>query len=157
MCSSIAARVIFVEAAAASLLLRLLLLRARHRRVTAVVAAIHPALAAAGGAFGVGATITIHAEEVAEAGAAAGRLRVGADALEVVEVEEHRRTLGSRFEEVAEVAERVGADHVAVVGGQEPAVGALAGEDVEVVRPEIDHHLLQLPLAVGGAQDSRRL
>src|SRR5205085_88536 len=33
-------------------------------------------------------------------------LRVGADALEVVEVEEHRRTLRRRFEEVAEVAER---------------------------------------------------
>ena len=84
-------------------------------------------------------------------------LRVGRHALEVVEVEEHRGALRRRLQEVSEVAERVRAYHVAVVRGQEPAIRALLRVDVEVVRPEVDHHLLQLPLAVNRPNDSRRV
>ncbi len=52
---------------------------------------------------------------------------------------------------------RVRTNRVAIVGNQQPAIGALAGKDVEMVGPEINHHFLQLPLAVNRAQNSRRL
>ena len=47
----------------------------------------------------------------------------------------------------------MGADDLAVVGGLEPLGVALGGVDVEVVRPEIDHHLLELALGMDGVED----
>jgi hypothetical protein len=46
----------------------------------------------------------------------------------------------------------VWSNHVVVVVGQEHCRATFAGVDVEVVEPEIDEHLLQLPLAVHRAQ-----
>ncbi len=153
------ARVVLVDAAARSLLLRALLLHlallAAHTGVVgfAHAAPVHPPFVAA--FVIVAAAGRVHHPPQALPSAGAARVRI--DALEVVEVEEHGGAFRGRFEQVAEVAERVGANHVAVVRSQIPAVGALRRVDVEVVRPEIDHHLLQLPLAVDRAQDARRL
>ena len=54
-------------------------------------------------------------------------------------------------------AERVGTDRVAVVGSRHPAVGALGGKNIKMVVPEIDHQLVELALAVHGAQQPRLL
>ena len=48
--------------------------------------------------------------------------------------------------------EHVRPNRVALVLGQQKPGGAFSGVDVEVVEPEIDEHLLQLPLAVRRAQ-----
>ncbi len=75
----------------------------------------------------------------------------------VREVIEHRRAGGDRLEEVAEIAERVAADHLAVVRGQRHRdLVARIGIDVEVVVPEARQHLAQLPAAVHRAEDGRR-
>jgi hypothetical protein len=68
----------------------------------------------------------------------------------VVEVGQHRRVRGGRLEEVGEPAERVPPENVGVVAvAVVPDVVAGAG-DVEVVRPDVDHHLEQLPPAPRG-------
>ena len=77
-------------------------------------------------------------------------VRIGAHP--VVEVEEHRRALRGRLEQIAELAEHVRANRVALVFGEQKPGGALARVDVEVVEPEIDEHFLELPLAVDRAQ-----
>ena len=83
----------------------------------------------------------------------AARLRsVRAHGLPVVQVEQHRRTLGGGFQQVFELAEDVRADHVALVFGDQVAVGALIEVDVEVVEPEIGQHFVELAVAVDGAQ-----
>ena len=79
-------------------------------------------------------------------------VRLALDADPVVQVLEHGGTLGAGGEHVAELAERIGADHLAVVHRLHPLVGILADVDVEVVRPEVHHQLVELPLAVCGAQ-----
>ena len=84
-----------------------------------------------------------------------GEARTGAEP--VVEVEQHGRMMGGRPQQVGEAAERVGTDDVALVGREVPAHLALAREDVEVVEPEVDHHLLQLPLARHRPQHLRGL
>ncbi len=48
-------------------------------------------------------------------------------------------------------------DRVALVLGDVDGGASLAGEDVEVVEPEVDHHFLQLSLAVNRAQNSGSL
>ena len=45
------------------------------------------------------------------------------------------------------------ADHRIVLRGLEEGAVSLELADVEVVAPEIDHHLLELPAAVDGAND----
>ena len=70
----------------------------------------------------------------------------------VVEIEQHRRTLRGRDQQVFEFAESARADHVLLVVGEQHAVGAFVDEDVEVVEPEIGHHLFELAFAVDGAQ-----
>ena len=70
----------------------------------------------------------------------------------VVEIEEHRRALRGGAEQVAELAEHVRPDRVALVLGEQEAVAALARVDVEVVEPEVGQHFLELPLAVDRAQ-----
>ena len=79
--------------------------------------------------------------------------RLGIDALPVVQVEEHRRALGDGTEQIAEPAEDVGTNRVALVLGQIAAHRSLAGEDVEVVEPEVDQHFLELARRIDGAQD----
>ncbi len=86
------------------------------------------------------------------AGACVGVRTVGVRAHPVVEVEEHRRTLRGRAEQVAESSQHVRPDRLALVLGQQEPIGALARVDVEVVEPEIDQHFLQLALAVRRAE-----
>ena len=78
---------------------------------------------------------------------------VFAPAAPVVEVEEHRRTLRGRAEQIAKPSEHARPDDVALVRGEQHAIGALACVDVEVVEPEIHQHFLQLPVAVDGAEN----
>ena len=67
-------------------------------------------------------------------------------ALPIVEVEQHRGTLGGGDEEILELAHRAGANGVLDVVGCEEAIGALGEVDVEVIGPEVYHDLEQLPL-----------
>ena len=74
--------------------------------------------------------------------------------LPVIEVEEHRRTVGRRAKQVSKFPEHVGPDHVALVLGQIHARRSLAGKHVEVVEPKVDEHFFELPLAVHRSHDS---
>ena len=47
----------------------------------------------------------------------------------------------------AELAQRIRADRVALIARRIPLVGVLPDVDIEVIEPEVGHHLLQLPLA----------
>ena len=85
------------------------------------------------------------------------QLGVGTNALEIVEVEKHRRTLRGCQQQIGKLANRIGTDRVAIVRGQQPAISALACKHVEVIGPEIHHHFLQLSLAINRAQNSRCL
>ncbi len=77
-------------------------------------------------------------------------------ALPVVEVIKHRRVLRRGAEQVAEAPQRIWPDRVALVGRQPDALlQPLAAEHVEMVEPEIGHHLLQLRRAVHRAQQPR--
>ena len=62
-----------------------------------------------------------------------------------------------RQEQIFEMAEDVRTDGFAFEAGEEHPILSLAVEHVEVVHPEVDQHLVQLPLAVGGAQELGRL
>src|SRR5882672_10614977 len=77
----------------------------------------------------------------AGAGAARGR------AERVVEIDKHRRVLRCGEQQVAETAERNGTDRLLLVIPDPHIVQPLAGEDIEMVEPEIDHDLLQLASA----------
>ena len=57
-------------------------------------------------------------------------------------------------EQVLEIAESVLAKHIAFITRDIPADGRLAGKYVEMILPEIDHHFLQLPFGINGAQNS---
>jgi hypothetical protein len=85
-------------------------------------------------------------------GTARGRVGVRPFALPIVEVEEHRRALRGCEQHVLEFAEDVRANDIALIGGNQVAVSALADEDVEVVEPEVGEHLFKLTIAVNGAQ-----
>jgi hypothetical protein len=71
----------------------------------------------------------------------------------VVEIEEHRRALRGRAEQVAKPAQHARTNRVALVFGEQKAIGALARVDVEMVEPEIGQHFLELPLAICRAQN----
>ena len=58
-----------------------------------------------------------------------------------------------RGNETPEIAERMRANDIAVVGGLEPFTLAFRGIDVEVIRPELDHHLVELAAAERGAEE----
>ena len=63
--------------------------------------------------------------------------------------------MGAPPQQVAEVAQGMSVDDLAVVDRlEEPAV-ALLHRDIEVVGPELDHHFVQLPAAVHLPQDRR--
>ena len=85
------------------------------------------------------------------AAARCGGVRIGAQI--IVEIEEHRGAFRGGVEQVFEFSERVRLDDVAFVRGHEPFHVAFAGENVEMVEPEIVHDLLQLAIAVDGARD----
>jgi hypothetical protein len=72
-------------------------------------------------------------------------LRVGSDALGVVEIEQHGGTVRGGFEQVFKLAQRERANHVALVTGE--VIGSrlvFAQIDVEVIHPEVGHYFLQL-------------
>ena len=98
------------------------------------------------------------ASRPAEEPGAGPRLRphlvgVGIRALPVVEIEEHRGALGRRAEQIAELAEDVRPDRVALVLGEVLLRRSLTGEHVEVIEPEIGHHFFELAFTVGRPQD----
>ena len=62
-----------------------------------------------------------------------------------------------RQQQVAKLAERIGADRVGLVAADPEMVEPLPGKDVEMVKPEIDHNLLQLARAVERTPDPRVL
>ena len=55
------------------------------------------------------------------------------------------------------MAQHIGADRVALVLRQVIALRTLAGEDVEMIEPEVDHHFIKLPLTDHRASDLGRL
>jgi hypothetical protein len=66
----------------------------------------------------------------------------------VVEIDHHRWRMRRCPHKVAEIAERIFADHFAVIHGFEEELFFLVHEDVEMVAPEFDHYLVELTLAV---------
>ena len=69
-------------------------------------------------------------------------------AARVVEIEEHRRTLRYRFEQVTEFPERVRTNDILIEVDEIVRLGrALGRVDVEVILPEIGHDFLELALA----------
>ena len=86
-----------------------------------------------------------------------GRLSAGRHALRIVQIEEHGGTFRRRDQEVLEPAQRVGTDRFLYIGRHQEAVGTLADEDIEVIRPEIDHHFAQLSLRNGRPHDGELL
>ena len=84
-------------------------------------------------------------------------MRAVGRALPVVEEEEHRRTLCDGAEQIAELAHRMRANHVAVVLREIESRLSLARENAEVILPEIDHHFIELPLARHGPRQLHRL
>jgi hypothetical protein len=75
-----------------------------------------------------------------------GRHRSRRNALGVVEIEKHGRVASGGHEQVLEPPHGVRPDGFLDVMGQEDAVEALGEVDVEVVGPEVDHDLLELPV-----------
>jgi hypothetical protein len=81
----------------------------------------------------------------------------GLDAADgVVEIDEHRRALRHRAEQVAEIAEGMRTDRALVVG-EVIARLALAGEHGEVVLPEVHHDFLELTLREERTRHARGL
>ena len=79
---------------------------------------------------------------VEAASAIAAGLAVGADRLRVVEIDQHRGVLLDGLQHVAEAAEHVRADRLALeAAGHDPHGGALAGRDAEMVGPELHQPL----------------
>ena len=124
---------------------------ARHLRdVFLGVAAVHPQ--------GVqlqqlAAVILVQATALRARSAAESLRGSGTDRLPVIQVEQHGRAFGGGFQQVAELAQHVRADGVALVFGGQVTVGSLVHEDVEMVEPEIGQHFVQLAIAIDGAQN----
>ncbi len=49
----------------------------------------------------------------------------------------------------------MGSDHIPIVRGDEPQIGPLVREDIEVIEPEVLHHFLELSFAVESAEKLR--
>jgi len=73
---------------------------------------------------------------------------IGVRTQKIVEVKKHRRALRRGGHQIAKLPKRMGLNHVAFVRGEVPLHFAFPCKNVEMVEPEIVHHLLQLPLAV---------
>src|SRR5207248_9768759 len=78
------------------------------------------------------------------------RARIGAK--KIVEIKKHRGTFRRRGDQVLEFSQHARLDDVTLVRSEVVTVFAFAGEHVEVVEPEIVHHLLELALAVNRAR-----
>ena len=76
---------------------------------------------------------------------------VGRNALPVVEIEQHGRALRRSFQQIAELAEHVRTNRIALIRGRQNPIRALVHVHVEVVEPEIGHLLFELPVAVNRA------
>ncbi len=77
--------------------------------------------------------------------------------MKVVEIKQHGRTLRRGKQQRREFRPSSRPNRVSIIGGEQPTIGALPRKHVEVIGPEIDHHFLQLALAVDRAQKSRGL
>ena len=82
---------------------------------------------------------------------APGGIRAGAHP--VVQIKQHRRALGRRYQQILKFAQGQRPDRVAVVGSGQPTVGAFGGVNVEVIAPEIDHDFIELAVTVKRAQE----
>jgi len=71
----------------------------------------------------------------------------------IVEIDQHRRRMRGRPHQVAEGAERVLANHFAVIHSFQVKAVALFDEDVEVVAPKLDHEFVELTPAVDLAHE----
>ena len=78
--------------------------------------------------------------------------RLRSHAQPVIEIKKHGGTLRGRDQQVFEFAESMGADDVAFISRDQVLVGVLIEVHVEMIEPEIGHHLLQLPFAIESAQ-----
>ena len=78
-------------------------------------------------------------------------MNFGSGRLPVIEIEQHRRALRCRDQEIFEFAEHMGANDVTLITGNHYAVRAFVQIHVEVIEPKIGQHFLQLPVAVNGA------
>ena len=85
-------------------------------------------------------------------GSPGGNIRIWTDAQPIVQIEQHGRTFGGCQQQVFEFSEGVRPYYIAFVAGDHVMIRALADEYVEVVKPEIGHHLVQLSFAVDGTQ-----
>ena len=83
---------------------------------------------------------------------ALGLLRIRSDTQPVVEIEQHRGTLRGRDQQILELAHGMRANCVLLVVSEQHAIRALVDEHIEVVKPEIGHHFVELALAVNRAQ-----
>jgi hypothetical protein len=72
----------------------------------------------------------------------------------VVEIEKHGRRLCGREQQLFERAPDARADRVALVARHEKTIERFAGEDIEVIHPEIDHHFVELPFRLRRADDA---
>jgi hypothetical protein len=113
---------------------------ARHGRI-GIVGYGRATAAEAGAPAGRAVLLVLHRRRLARR-----RRRLG-----VIEVDQHRRALGGGLEEAAEAAEGLRADGVALVGEEIGADLGVGRRDVEVVEPEIGHHLFELVLGLDGA------
>src|SRR5207247_7910299 len=77
------------------------------------------------------------------------RCGAGRHALPVVEVEQHRRALRRRDQQVRESAQGMRPDRRLDVRRRQKPVGALRQEDVEVIDTEVDHYLVPVALRTG--------
>src|SRR5271167_3115722 len=95
---------------------------------------------------------TIHSRILPASGNPARRVRVRTLALPVVKIEQHRRALCRRDQQVLEFAQHTRPDDITLVRSDQIMISALTDEDVEVVEPEIGEHFFELTVAVNRAQ-----
>ncbi len=63
--------------------------------------------------------------------------------------------LRGRAEQIAKAAERMGPNRLLLVRADPDQVGALGGEHVEVIEPEVRHYLLQLARTLERSHQAR--
>jgi hypothetical protein len=83
-------------------------------------------------------------------------LRIRRDRFEIVEIEKHRRMLSGSDEKILEIPERVLPEDVSLIARDIPTNRGLAGEYVEVILPEIDHHFLKLTFGIHRTKNAIR-
>ena len=87
--------------------------------------------------------------------AKASEIGIWANALPVIEVEEHCRTLGSGDQQIFKFAQRMRTNHISLIRGEHVTIRTFVDEDIEVIHPEIGHHFIKLSLAVDSSQQLR--